>query len=295
MTLNSMGDTINVVVIGNTGEGKSTLINAILNLNISMTGVGEPVTQEIFSYKVPKSQLRLFDTKGFEIESSQDTVNTVEQFINECSQDTDINKKVHCVWLCVSAQSHRWQPIHKKFVSLCSKLDIPCIVTITQSYGEYEQYVEFMQANVPENAFVIPLLAKALGLPDGSKIDAWGVSDLLKRTTKLGNYSKSKIAREKARLARINALNKISYIAKKTIGGTVAALGLLIVINTSMGFRDCGNRPGFWLRLTLSRSQYQAKIKQYKQCTDQNSNIRWIILISLSGSVFVGWYTFLRD
>jgi|GEM_PF-1786997 len=193
MTLNSTEDTINVVIIGNTGEGKSTLINAVLNLNISMTGVGDPVTQEIFSYKVPRSQLRLFDTKGFEVEASQNTVDIVSQFINECSTDTDNNKRVHCVWLCVSAQSSRWQKVQQKFIDLCSELDVPCIVAVTQSYGDYEQYVEFIQANIPENVPVIPVLAKSLGLPDGSMLDAWGVSDLLELTTTVGNAFKLQI------------------------------------------------------------------------------------------------------
>jgi uncharacterized protein (DUF697 family)/GTPase SAR1 family protein len=190
MTFNSTDDTINVVIIGNTGEGKSTLINVVLNLNISMTGVGDPVTQEIFPYKVPRSQLRLFDTKGFEVEASQETVDAVNRFINERSKDTDINKRVHCVWLCVSAQSSRWQKVQQKFVTLCSDLNIPCIVTVTQSYGDYEQYVEFIQSNVPENVPVIPVLAKSLGLPDGSTIDAWGVGDLLELTTTVGNAFK---------------------------------------------------------------------------------------------------------
>lgn len=197
MTLNSLDDTINVVIIGNTGEGKSTLINTVLNLNISMTGVGEPVTQEIFSYKVPRSQLRLFDTKGFEVELSQETVDTVAQFIRECSTATDSDKQVHCVWLCVSAQSSRWQKVQQKFVSLCSDLNIPCVVTVTQSYGDYEQYVEFIEANVPDNVPVIPVLAKSLGLPDGSKIEAWGVSTLLELTTTVGNAFKSEMVIQK--------------------------------------------------------------------------------------------------
>lgn len=211
MTFNSTNDTINVVIIGNTGEGKSTLINAVLNLDISMTGVGEPVTQEVFSYKVPRSQLRLFDTKGFEVEVSQNTVDTIAQFINERSKDTDINNRVHCVWLCVSAQSFRWQKVQQKFVDLCSELDIPCIVAVTQSYGDYEQYVEFIQANVPENVPVIPVLAKSLGLPDGSTIDAWGVSDLLELTTAVGNAFKLEMVLQKKQ-AESKSMNNQSQL-----------------------------------------------------------------------------------
>ncbi|WP_335026755.1 GTPase domain-containing protein [Nostoc sp.] len=306
MNLNSNDDTINVVVIGNTGEGKSTLINAVLNVDISITGVGEPVTQEIFSYKVPRSQLRLFDTKGFEVEASHETVDTIDKFINECSRNADINKRVHCVWLCVSAQSSRWQAVQQKFVSLCGKLDIPCLVTVTQSYGDYEQYVEFIQANVPKGVFVIPLLARALGLPDGSKIDAWGISDLIERTTNLGNSFKIRIAQEKvrlekeeslekARMARKRAIRRVSSAVKKTIGGTVSALGLLIVIATFTGYEKCGDNPGLWSWLTKSQSEHQTAVRQYEQCSSRNSTLTWTIMIFLSGSVFVVWYTFLRD
>ena len=124
-------DKINVAIIGITGEGKSTLINAVLGINVSMTDVGRPVTQEIFSYRVPQSELCLFDTKGFEIEESDTTVGSVRRFLVDRSKEVNINEKIHCLWLCVNAQSHRWQKVHADFVELCSSLSLPCIVVVT--------------------------------------------------------------------------------------------------------------------------------------------------------------------
>ncbi|NJL41811.1 MAG: GTPase domain-containing protein [Leptolyngbyaceae cyanobacterium SM1_4_3] len=304
MNLNLIENTINVVVVGITGHGKSTLINAVLNVNASETGVGKPVTQEIFAYSVLENQLRLFDTKGFEVQTSKETVETIEAFINERSRDADINKRMHCMWLCVSADSSRWEKVHQKFVSLCGELDIPCIVIVTQSYGGYEEFVKIIQVSVPKNVSVIPTVAKALGLPDGSKIEAYGISDLTEQSINLGNSFKSQITLRKtqiekeeslkrAQTSRKKALRKAGNVVNKTIGGTVSALGLLIVLVTSTGFEKCGDNPGFWSWLT-NRSEHEAAISRYEQCSSRNSTLTWTIMIFLSGSAFVVWYTFLR-
>ncbi len=315
MNFNVTDDTINVVILGKSGDGKTTLINAVLGVEISETGAGLPVTQEIFSYKVPRSQLRLFDTKGFEVKDSQNTVVTIEQFINKCSRDTDINKKVHCVWICVNAQSSRWEPVHQKFVSLSRELGIPCIVAVTQCYGDYERYVEVIQDNVPKNVLVIPLLAKALGLPDDSTIDPWGVSDLTEQASSLGSsfkvrlveekarlerelaqqkaLLKKKESREKAKLARKQTLKRVSSVVKKTIGGTVSVLGLLIVLAIFTTFEKCESKPGFWSWLT-NRAVHNAATDRYEKCSSRNSTRTWVVVIFISGTVFVVWHTFLK-
>ncbi|MFV0520600.1 MAG: GTPase, partial [Lachnospirales bacterium] len=41
---------LNLIVMGKTGVGKSTLINAILDKDLATTGVGERVTKDIKKY-----------------------------------------------------------------------------------------------------------------------------------------------------------------------------------------------------------------------------------------------------
>lgn len=304
MNFKMTDDTINVVILGKSGDGKTTLINAILGAEISETGAGFPVTQEIFSYKVPRSQLCLFDTKGFEVKDSQKTVDTVDQFINNNSIDNTTNGRVHCVWICVNAQS-RWEPVHRRFVDLCTRLNIPCIVAVTQCYGEYEKFVEVITENVPRNVLVVPLLAKAIGLPDGSAIDPWGSDDLTEQTSSLGNSFKVQLAEKKARferelserrarLAREQSYRRVSSVVKKTIGGTISALGLLIVLGIFTTFEKCEDKPSVWSWWT-NRIEHDALTARSERCSGRNSTRTGTLLIFLSGTAFVIWFTFVKD
>ena len=41
---------MNIIVVGKTGVGKSTLINAVFRENLVETGIGKPVTQHMRCY-----------------------------------------------------------------------------------------------------------------------------------------------------------------------------------------------------------------------------------------------------
>lgn len=57
----------NVLVIGNSGVGKSTLINAVLGEDVAMTGWGtEGTTKELKTYESSEIPFRVIDSVGFE-------------------------------------------------------------------------------------------------------------------------------------------------------------------------------------------------------------------------------------
>ena len=57
----------NLAIFGNTGAGKSTLVNAIFGEEIAATGIGEPVTRSEHLYLHRSGTLGVLDTRGLEV------------------------------------------------------------------------------------------------------------------------------------------------------------------------------------------------------------------------------------
>ncbi|WP_033773005.1 GTPase [Helicobacter pylori] len=98
---------MNILLMGATGVGKSSLINALFREEIAKTGVGKPITQHLEKYIDEKKGLILWDTKGIEAKDYHDTVQSVQKEMEESFEKLDEKEAIDVAYLCVKETSGR--------------------------------------------------------------------------------------------------------------------------------------------------------------------------------------------
>jgi GTP-binding protein EngB required for normal cell division len=96
---------LNIVVVGPSGVGKSTLINAILNSeNLTLEGFGKPMSQETnFFTSEEEPFFRLADSKGIEKNAEcgvEVVLETIKNFIKSQLETKEPDNFIHCIWYC---------------------------------------------------------------------------------------------------------------------------------------------------------------------------------------------------
>ena len=180
--------TLNIVVAGKTGVGKSTLINGVFRENLAETGIGKPVTQRMCKISKKDFPLIIYDTRGLELgqdvqkEVKKEIIDTIEQGV----LSKDINQMVHCIWYCVSTPSHKFEDEEANWLKELSaenqKYDVPIIIILTQSYAKNDteklrNYIAQKNLNVIQ---VIPVLALDYEIDEEYIVKAYGLDRLIK-------------------------------------------------------------------------------------------------------------------
>ena len=136
----------NTVVVGKTGVGKSTLLNAVLGLQgneQAETGVGRPVTQGK-PKEYSNESLRLWDTKGIEVGSygPAAVVDDVKSLVDRTALTGNPDAYIHAIWYCVLTQGARLEDVERDTLAELMRVydggKLPVIVVLTQAYSRQD-------------------------------------------------------------------------------------------------------------------------------------------------------------
>lgn len=177
---------LNMMVIGKTGTGKSTLINGMFGEDLARTGTGFPVTMEVGSYSKNNYPFIIMDWPGFELEGDK-SINVQFEDIKKVISLGNKSKKpqnmIHCILYCVSATSHRFEEAEidfvRKLLAETGRYKIPVILVITQAFMKKDMQLLKESIEESELAFsdVVPVLVQDVDLEDYIK-KAYGLDRL---------------------------------------------------------------------------------------------------------------------
>ena len=179
---------LNIIVVGKTGVGKSTLINSVFKEKLAETGIGRPVTRHMTRLSKDSIPLTIYDTRGFELgkEVQKQVKQEVVDTISKCLATQDINKAIHCIWYCINTASNRVEPEEIEWIKELSKenqlTQVPIIVVLTQSFSKNNANL-LRKTLLEENLDVIqivPVLAKDYEIDDEYTAKSYGLDVLIR-------------------------------------------------------------------------------------------------------------------
>ena len=183
----------NVLVIGNSGVGKSTLINAVLGEEKATTGwENSGTTDHLEIYENDEIPFRIIDSVGFEPSffKKKKAIDAVKKWSKNSAKNGNEDSKIDIIWFCVEGTSRKLFPDTIKSLSSATAMweSVPVIVAITKSYSEPERKIN---VEMVQNAFakqkrysknlkkVIPVVAQDYVINDSSYVEPVGITELI--------------------------------------------------------------------------------------------------------------------
>lgn len=188
----------NVLVIGNSGVGKSTLINAVLGDDVAKTGCGIAGVQDALElHENDKVPFRVIDTIGFEPTYIKEhrAINAVKRWSKGSAKEGESEKQINVIWFCVDGTSRKLFPKTIQSLARATAMwkTVPVIVVITKSYSvpERKENIEMVQAAFEQQKIaknlkqIIPVVASTYELNETAYAAPEGIMELIDATNDL--------------------------------------------------------------------------------------------------------------
>lgn len=203
--------------MGQSGNGKSTLINAIMNDKVAKTGVGRAITRENKMYSTSivvdnkKIDLNLYDTVGLELseKTTKDTLNNIEKHIRKTKSETT-DDDLNLVWFCINNRGSRIQDFEIDLIKKLSfEYEIPFVIIMTKcldnQIGSLENEI---RENLPD-VITTRILAEDFVARGGNVFSAYGVDNLLKISV-----CEYKMLRRPILISKLDVINQELFVSE---------------------------------------------------------------------------------
>ena len=119
----------NLAVIGSSGVGKSSLVNAVFGRDLAKVGRGLPVTRGVKYYN--DDSLGIWDVEGFEIGSQVPPAEQLRAHLDTISRSPKI-QQISVVWYCVKANDDRLTHADIAMIRELDAQGLPVILVLTK-------------------------------------------------------------------------------------------------------------------------------------------------------------------
>lgn len=171
---------VNIIVAGQTGVGKSTLLNTIFGENVAEASAGRPVTQEAKWYKSDRMPISILDTKGIEAKDYDETRQKLIDEIEKSRKSTDLRDQIHLAWVCISTSSDRLQDADLEVIKILKQYSIPTIVVMTKYTGE-DIFIDKVRNLLIDNNIIVAGLVCVNSI-SGKFVPQIGITDLVDKS-----------------------------------------------------------------------------------------------------------------
>lgn len=189
----------NVLVIGNSGVGKSTLINAVLGEEKATTGGGiSGVTSALEIYESDAIPFRIIDSIGFEPSwlKRRKAIGAVKDWSKACAKQGKEDNQINLIWFCVDGTSRKLFPetIQSLLDATNMWKSVPVVVVITKSYSfpEREDNIKMVEvAFASKKKYekrlkgVVPVVADVYPIDETTFVAPNGIEELIECTNTL--------------------------------------------------------------------------------------------------------------
>jgi len=237
--------TLNIIVCGKTGVGKSTLINSIFDFDEAETGAGKPITKYVSAYWKAGVPLIVYDTPGLELdeEFQKKVEDDIDSLIKAGVESKDINGSIHCVLYCISAAGTKIEDTEiewlKKLTEAGGVTKVPVIVVLTKCVMDDDAIDKMHEVIEQENlniVGIVDVLAKDMVMTRRAgdvMVPSFGLDELVQL---MGRSLPEEIKDTfwSVQQASLSEKQKKSHIAVAAAATSAAAIGAIPI-----PFSDC--------------------------------------------------------